>query len=148
MIRSGTSSRSPRFPSRKTPAPVDLNKITLNLKKWDNVIGKPLDKDEAYKRIEDILTFFIDLAILNDLGLTPAVQTLRESLSTLRRGGDLSREATKKYWRERIAQKLAANSYYDPVSTMRNLCLQGFPIFNIWDSISFIYTLCVEDIKS
>ena len=96
VIRSGTSARSPRLPSRKTPAPIDLNKITLNLKKWDNVIGKPLDKDGAHKRIANILTFFIDIAMLNDFGLTPAVQTLRKSLSTLRRREDLSRDATKK----------------------------------------------------
>ena len=80
--------------------------------------------------------------------MTPAVHTLRDSLSILRRGGDFSRDAAKKNWRERISQLSAAKTNHDPISTLRNLCLQGFPVFNIWDSMSFIYTLCVEDIKT
>ena len=51
-------------------------------------------------------------------------------------------------WRERIAPLSAAKTNYDPVSTIRNLGLQGFPFFNIRDSISFIYRLCIGDIKT
>ena len=138
----------PRNSASQNPSPGDINKITLNLKSWENIIGEPRDQDLARIRIDNILNFFINIASSNNLAITPAVQTLRESLSILRCGGDFSREAAKKNWRERIVQLSAAKTNHDPVSTIRNLCLQGFPIFNIWDSIFFIYTLCVEDIKT
>ena len=122
--------------------------ITLNLQSWKNETNLPPDQDSARIRIDKILNFFINIALLNDLTNSPAVQILRESLSTLRRGGDFSRKAANKNWRERIAQLSSPQTNHDPVSTIRNLCLHGFPIFNIWDSMSFIYTVCVEDIKT
>ena len=51
----------------------------------------------------------------------------------LRRGGDFSREAAKKNWRERINQLLSGQTNHDPISMLRNLCLHGFPVFNIWE---------------
>ena len=149
---SRTPSRSPTPPrstaSRNSPSPPDIKKIPLDVESWKNVLDEPLDEGSARGRIDKILNFFINIASSNDLAMTPAVQTLRDSLSILRRGGDFSREATKKNWRARISQLSAAKTNHDPVSTLRNLCLQGFPIFNIWDSMSFIYTLCVEDIQT
>ena len=37
---------------------------------------------------------------------------------------------------------------HDSLSSLRNLCLHGFPVFNIWDSISFIYIVYVDDVKT
>ena len=146
-----TSSRpnpAPKVASPNHLPPVDRNKITLDLKRWEGLTGEPHDQASAQNRLEEILKFFIRIASSNNLSPSSAIQTLQDSLSVLRRGGDFSRNAAKKYWRERIAQASAPKTNHDPISTLRNLCLHGFSIFNIWDSISFIYTLCVEDIKS
>ena len=146
-----TSSRpnpAPKVASPNHLPPVDRNKITLDLKRWEGLTGEPHDQASAQNRLEEILKFFIRIASSNNLSPSSAIQTLQDSLSVLRRGGDFSRNAAKKYWRERIAQASAPKTDHDPLSTLRNLCLHGFPIFNIWDSISFIYTVCVEDITS
>ena len=129
--------------------PDKRNKIGLDLAKWETVLGEPHDTEVlAHSRIDKILNFFINVASANGLAATPAVQTLRESLSTLRRGGDFSRNAAKQNWKERIAQLSGPKTNDDPISSLRNLCLQGFPVFNIWDSMSFIYTICADDVKT
>ena len=145
-----TSSTSPKSAVfRNHPSlPQDHINISLNLGIWKNVHDEPLNESSVRAHIDKILTFFFNIASSNGLTVTPAVQTIRDSLSILRRGGDFSRDTAKKNWRERISQLSEAKTNHDPISTLRNLCLQGFPIFNIWDSMSFIYTLCVEDIKT
>ena len=140
--------KSPKNSESQNSPPTSINKITLTLQSWKTVINEPYDRDSAHTRIDNILNFFINIASSNNLIITPAVQTLRESLSVLRRSGDFSHEAAKKNWQERIAQLSVPKTDHNPVFTIRNLCLQGFPIFNIWDSISFIYTFCVKDIKT
>ena len=144
---SSTPNISSNVASPNHPLHTNPNKITLDLNRWKTLNGKPRDKESARNRIEEILQFFLNISWSNNLSPSPAVQTLQNSLSVLRRGGDFSRDAAQKCWRKRIAQASAPKTNHDPVSTLRNLCLHGFPIFNIWDSISFIYTLCVEDIK-
>jgi hypothetical protein len=100
------------------------------------------------QRIDKILTFFLNLAHSNALSTTPAVERLEKALSFLRRGDDFSR-TVKTEWRERLAQLAAPSKVQaDRLTQLRNICLDGFPIFNIWDSISFIYTLCAEDVKT
>lgn len=113
------------------------------------VVNEPYNTETLAKpRIDEILSFFVNVASANDLAATPAVQTLRESLSTLRRGGNFSRNAATQNWRERITQLSGARTNHDPISSSRNLCLQSFPVFNIWDSMSFIYTICADDVKT
>ena len=145
-----TSPRPKSHPFRNDPSlPDDYNKICLNLEKWDNIRKEVYNtKALAKARIDKILNFFINVASANDLIAIPAVQILRESLSTLRRGGDFSRTAAKQNWKERITQLSGARTIHDPISSLRNLCLQGFPVFNIWDSMSFIYTICADDVKT
>lgn len=145
-----TSPRPKTQSFRNDPSlPDDYNKIGLNLEKWENVLNEPYNTEILAKaRIDKILNFFINVASANDLAATPAVQILRESLSTLRRGGNFSRNAATQNWRERITQLSGARSNHDPISSLRNLCLQGFPVFNIWDSMSFIYAICADDIKT
>ena len=149
IVRSTSSTSLTSAVSRNHPSlPDDRGKIRLNLESWKNIHDETLDESSARAHIDKIFNFFINVASSNNLATTPAVQTLRGSLSILRRRGDFSREAAKKNWQERISQLSAPKTGHDPVSTLRNLCLQGFPIFNIWDGISFIYTICVEDIKT
>ena len=127
----------------------DNNKIGLNLEKWDSVCKEPYNtKTLAKARIDKILNFFVNVASANDLAAIPAVQILRESLSILRRGGNFSRTAAMKNWKERITQLAGARTNHDLISGMRNLCIHGFPVFNIWDSMSFIYTICADDVKT
>src|SRR5436190_7463559 len=133
IIRS-TSPTSPRNSTfRNHPSlPDDHNRIRLNLAQWENILVEPINTENlARHRIDKILNFFINVASANDLTITPAVQSLRESLSILRRSGDFSREATKKNWSERIAQLSVAKKDHDPISRLRNLCLHGCSVFNI-----------------
>jgi hypothetical protein len=145
---SPTPSRSSAF--RHHPSfTTDRNRIRLNLEEWEKVFAAPIDTEErARTRINQILDFFINVARSNGLELTPAFESLQTSLSILRRGGDFTWEAAKKNWRERIVQLSTAKTDSDRITSLRNLCLHGFPIFNIWDSISFIYTLCAEDVMT
>lgn len=148
IIRSNLPTPS-KSSSSRTHSSSTSNKIRLDLSEWVRILSTPVNtKKLARDRIEKVLNFFIDIAAANALAVTPAVQSLRDALSSLRRGGDFTREAAQKHWRDRIAQLREAKTDHDPISSFRNLCLQGFPIFNIWDSMSFIYTLCAEDIKT
>jgi hypothetical protein len=145
-----TSPRPKSHPFRNHPSlPDDYNKICLNLEKWDNICKEPYNTATLAKaRIDKILNFFINVASANDLVDIPAVKILRESLSTLRRGGNFSRTAARRNWKERITQLAAARTTHDLIPSLRNLCIHGFPIFNIWDSMSFIYTICADDVKT
>jgi len=150
VVRNTSPPRPKRTVFRNDPSlPADQNRISLNLQTWKNVLVEPINTQTlARNRIDKILTYFVNIASSNDLANTPAVQTLSESLSILRRGGDFTREAAKKSWRERIAQLAAAKTNHDPLLSLRNLAIDGFPIFNIWDSMSFIYTVCATDVKT
>ena len=128
IVRSTSSTSLRSAASLNHPSLLDdRHKIRLNLESWKKIHDEPLDESSARARIDKILSFFINIASSNNLAMTPAVQALRDSLSILRRGGDFSREAAKKNWRERISQLSAAKTNHDPVSTLRSLCLQGFP---------------------
>ena len=150
VVRNTSAPRPNRPVFRNDPSlPADQDRISLNLQTWKNVLDEPINTETlARKRIDKILTYFVNIASSNDLANAPAVQTLRESLSMLRRGGDFCRDAAKKSWRERIAQLAAAKTNHDPLLSLRNLAIDGFPIFNIWDSMSFIYTVCATDVKT
>ena len=116
---------------------------------WANVLAEPINTDDLVRaRIDKILNFFINVAYSNDLSTTPAVQCLQDALSVLRRGGDFSRDVKTK-WRERLSQlSVPSKGQYERLTQLRNLCIHGFPLFNIWDSISFLYTVCAEDVKT
>jgi len=149
LRRLSTSSQS-RTPVRNHPSlPAEQDKIYLRLETWANILAEPINTDTLLvQRIEKVFSFFINLAYSNNLSTTPAVQSLQDALSVLRRGGDFSRDA-KTNWRERLSQLSAPSKVQaDRLVQLRNLCTQGFPIFNIWDSISFIYTVCAEDVKT
>jgi hypothetical protein len=154
QVRTVVRNTSPPCPNRPVfrndpSLPADQDRISLNLQTWKNVLSEPINTETlARKGIDKILTYFVNIASLNDLANIPAVQTIRESLSILRRGGDFSRDAAKKNWRERIAQLSAAKTNHDPLSSLRTLAIDGFPIFNIWDRMSFIYTVCATDVKT
>ena len=138
------------YPFHNHPSlPDNYNKIGLNLEKWEKFVNEPCNTATLMKaRIDKIFNIFINVASTNNLTDTPVVQILRESLSTLRHGGNFSRATTMKNWRERITQLSSAAPNYNSISNLRNLCLQGFPVFNIWDSISFIYMICADDVKT
>jgi hypothetical protein len=151
LVRSlSKSSHGSRSPLRSHPSlPVGKDKICLQLEKWADVLAEPINTDDLIRaRIEKIFTFFIKIASSNDLATTPAVKSLQDALSILRRGGDFSRQA-KTNWRERLSQlSLPSKAQYQRLSHLRDLCVHCFPLYNIWDSISFIYTVCVEDVTT
>jgi hypothetical protein len=145
-----TPPRSPRsrLPPNHPSLP-DEYKIRLNLQTWANIFAEPIDTHAQQRaRVDKILNFFIKVAMLNDLDNTLAVQSLRTSLTNLFRLGECSSEIDID-WRARISQLASPERMnYKSSSSMRDLCVHGIPLFNIWDSMSFIYTVCAEDIKT
>jgi hypothetical protein len=90
------------------------------------------------------LHFFVKVATLNNLDTTPSVKALQSALVVVGRGGDLFTKSAESEWKATIAQLDKPAS----ASTVRNLIVHGIPLFNIWDCISFIYTVCAEDVKT
>jgi hypothetical protein len=103
--RLSTSSHGSRSPLRNhSSLPAEQDKIRLRPETWAGILTEPINTNDLVRtRIEKIFTFFINVAYSNDLSTTPAVQSLQDALSVLRRGGDFSREA-KINWRERLSQ--------------------------------------------
>ena len=144
-----TSPRNRLF--RNHPSlPDDRDRICLHLETWAKVLAEPIDTmDSQRSRIDKLLNFFINVATLNDLATTPAVQSLQEAVSVVRRGGDFSRDCKTIPWQVRVSQlSVATKTNYQRILNLRNLCIHGIPLFNIWDSMSFIYTVCAEDLKT
>ena len=151
-IVSTTSHTPPRNRSLRNhhSLPDDQDKIGLHLQAWANVVAEPHDTVEAQRhRIDKILNFFINVGTRNELETTPAVKFLQDALSAVRRGDDFSRASKVIPWHVRISQlSVPRKTDYERLLSLKNLCLHGIPLFNIWDSMSFIYTVCVQDIKT
>jgi hypothetical protein len=147
--RSSTPPPRNRLFQNHPSLPDNQNKICLNLQMWANVFAESVDTvDTQRSRIDKLLNFFINVATRNGLETTPAVQSLQDALSILRRGDDFSRLA-KIQWRERISQlSVPTKTTQKLIENLGKLCIHGAPLFNIWDSMAFLYTLCVEDVKT
>jgi hypothetical protein len=130
------------------PSLPDEHKIHLHLRTWANVLAEPIKTyGQQRARVDKILHFFIKVAALNQLATTPAVQSLHDCLDSLTHLGDCRIDIKGFDWKTRIAQLARpAKAEYANASDSRNLCIHGMPLFNIWDSLSFIYTVCTENI--
>lgn len=51
--------------------------------------------------------------------------------------------------RTEISQLQApAKSNYERIRNLQKFTIHNVTLFNIWDAISFIYTMCVQDVKT
>lgn len=120
-------------------------KIELHIGNWAKVAKRPVTTTkEGIEKVIEILKFFINVAALNGLGDTPAVATLKKAIETAEKGLDPT--YTKPIsWTEKVSQHTRAHT---PSYTFRlkTFVLNNVPLFNIFDAMAFIYTLCVEDL--
>ena len=86
---------------------------------------------------------FIAIATRNGLGNIPSVQKLQDAQTIFRRGEN--------YNPGPATYRIVHGAAYQNMSFLersKHLVIQDIPLFNIWDCVSFIYTLCVEPITS
>ena len=113
----------------------------MRLPIWAKVLAESTNTlAQKRERVDKVLKFFVKVGTLNKLGDTFAVTTLKNVITVLAKGGDGLFSETKIWTQLQNATKT------DYISTVRNLSIHGIPLFNIWDCIAFIYTVCVEDI--
>lgn len=145
----------PNTPAQSLPPndpslPVD-DKFRLNLQVWSKVLHEPIKtQHQQRQRIRKILNFFVRVGILNNLESTFCVKSLKDALGVLESGADISKsKSTEPDWKAKIVQlTVPVKTDYERVRNLRELVIHGVPLFNIWDSISFLYTVCAEDIKT
>jgi hypothetical protein len=146
-----TSPKSPKFlPRNHTSLPDDGEKIRLHLRTWARVLDEAVNtSDQQLQKVSKILKFFIKAGTLNGLATTPSVKSLEDAVAALPHGGELTKLSKKTDWKKRISQLARpAKTDFERISNFSNLVVHGIPLFNIWDCISVIYTICVEDIKT
>ena len=133
--------------------------IALDLPRWTTLLARPSPKPDLSKVVQ-VIDFFVRIATDNSLQNTPAVQKLQAALHVLSTINVSHLERTA--WTERQVQSAeqihlaqTPREYFHQLAKadVRNACFLllheaqfEVPIFNIWDSISLIYTLCVEPI--
>jgi len=128
----------------------DSNRISLDLSYWNSVLQMDTGRQETrWEKLRLILDFFIDKAITNNLEATPAAEELISYRDQVYR--NLARTMSlvglrADNWKERIGQLEIANARGTSLEETRRLVLNSVPLFNLWDFVSFLYTLCVEDI--
>jgi len=73
VFRSTSTPRPNRSFFRHDPSvPADQARISLNLQTWKNVLDEPINTETlARKRIDKILTYFVNIASSNDLATLP-----------------------------------------------------------------------------
>jgi len=122
------------------------NVIKLHLDTWHiNAFKSPSESDEDKRsRFRYILKYFIKLATLNNLDDTPALTKLRDAWNqTLPVKGELKNVEVKDRMQ---SKKIALLITSTPEKTYRDFAFSKFPIFNIFDAIALIYTVCIGEI--
>lgn len=122
--------------------------ITLDLNFWtgilnDEVVGTSVEK------VVSIFQYFIDHGTAKGLASSPAVQTLQTSVDLV----DDKKKPHKVSKNDRIGIShailqpvLAASAKVVKFEEILKYTVEQVPLFNVWDCISFVYTLCVEPI--
>jgi hypothetical protein len=132
--------------------------IKLDLTFWHAVLHEPVPANNLQK-VDTILQFFVDVGTANGLDNTVAVQKLKTAIL-------LVRNPPKKppSWLQRMSHSETAfrlplidsggtllrstDDVSSALTKLFQLATYNIPLFNIWDSISLIYTLCVEQTAS
>jgi hypothetical protein len=149
------------FPEWPTPE----GQIRLQLNEWTRLLRIHLGKlEEQCDRVRKILEYFMEEARRNRLGESSAVRILRNCLDELKlTDTDLASDdgtAAKDLWQSRIGQRKIQDvrqnmkygafgespSWLPTDSRLSTSLINKMPLFNLWDSLSFIYTKAVEPI--
>lgn len=139
------SSQLTSFSASSPSIPTSSAKIELHIGKWAKVADRPVTTvEDGIAKVRGILTYFISAACENGLGNTPAVATLTSAIETARRGLDPN-NTTPIIWTDKVSQHTRAHT---PSYTLqlKTFVVNSFPLFNIFDAMAFIYTICVEDL--
>ena len=141
---------------KELTVPDDSTTIRLDLSRWN--VG-PRNNDDITDA-KSVLEYFSNVARANLLQETPAGQKLQSILSLVNAGTHTDVPAVDTVAFEHASQVNALiGNFPIPrddsedwlVSVREQLATAAYtyvPIFNIWDSISLIYTLCVEPVES
>src|SRR2546423_7918899 len=122
------------------------HKVALDIRRWRAVLDMPCQSLKAQqKKITTILNYFIDIGKANSLRGTPALIHLENALEHVQKQNDPA-TAFNLHWKTTIAQTSSQLQTWRSPDSLT--ILKDIPITNIWDSISFIYTFCVEDISN
>lgn len=139
--------------------PTNSVPMRLNLPRWTAIqAADDLPRDVA--QVQSALQYILDIATQNNLHHTTAVRKLVSAIATLNRITPATEMSTITL-KERVSfenwsesrgpstQILQLAPDLDlPRLQLAQYAQYNFPIFNIWDGISMIYTLCVEPIES
>ena len=146
----GPASSVKNLPPNDPSLPDDGNNIRLNLQIWAKILDEPIEtRNQKQQRIGKILYYFIRLGILNNLESSPCVNILMSALRSLESGANISESAVELDLKAKIAQLTTpAKTNYERITNLRKLVIHGLPLLNIWDAISFLYTVCAENINT
>jgi len=137
--------------------------IKLDLEYWATSLAEP-DTGQSLSKLETVLEFFHRTASENSLDNLPAFKKLDVALGTirnLRNSRNFERERNRLSWADRVAHSdesvtVAPVDYNaliqtNPEQAITQLvynALREVPVFNVWDSMGLIYTLCIEMITT
>ena len=99
------------------------------------------------ERWKKILKFFLKVGTLNNLKATPALTFLENSLAIIENSRVDDGERLK------VDENTKIDHRYEPVKVSgivrsKNLIFNNIPLHNMWDAISFVYTVCVEKVST
>ena len=140
-----TSSHRNQSPLRDHPSlPAKQDKIRLRLEIWIEILAELINTDDfVHTRIEKNL--YLQRRILEwSLHNSDNPVSSRRPLTWRR----LLSGSQDQMMRETFPTFISSKVQYEHAAELRNLCIHGFPLFNIWDNISFIYTICAEDVTT
>ena len=149
--------------ARDNPRPPRVP-ITLNLPRWISLreAGKRSPGGRVRVEIEEIFRYFIQMANDNSLGDTVAAEKLKAALDLIQSTTD-PRPNVRRPERYSYGPAFHEVEYIAKIISVevgpdgRRMALAPYPeqyvkynlpIFNIWDSFSFLYTVCVEEIAN
>jgi hypothetical protein len=128
--------------------------INLDLNFWHAVLREPVPPNNLQK-VDTILQIFVDIGTANGLDGTVAVQKLQNAISLIR-----NPPKQPPSWLQRMSHSenilrlplvdtdvaiiRSDEDVCSALTKLSKLATYNVPLFNIWDSISLIYTLCVE----
>lgn len=136
------------LPRNHITLPDDGAVIRLHLNIWSAVFRERITSRGAQReRWRKILKFFLKVGALNNLKTTPVLAFFENSLAVIENSkvGDNEKLKTDEYTK--------LNHQYEPIKVTgivrsKNLIFNSIPLHNIWDAISFVYTVCVEKIST
>jgi hypothetical protein len=130
-------------------------KIPLDISYWNELLEQAIPTNDVTK-VETILQYFVYVGTKNGLQDTPAVQKLNNALqfTRIQPGRETSWQMryshSQEVWPLQQNPQITINSPDDLSTAMNSLMTDAtcnVPLFNIWDSISLLYTLCVEPVS-